>query len=110
MKIVLKHLNHRPSESITALISRHLADLAKRRRIDESRVLIEHCPHASPPFRVAAHLVTPGPDFFAESFDYTLRAALAKVVLGLGDDIGERHAKRVRRLRRSANPVFRARA
>ena len=41
---------------------------------------LERRHEGSPPFRVSVHLVTPGPDVFAESCDHTLHAAIGKVM------------------------------
>jgi ribosome-associated translation inhibitor RaiA len=66
-------------------------------RIDEAHVLVERRLEASPPFRIAAHLVTPGPDVFAEGVDHTLRAALQKTIAQLEARIDHRHLKRAQR-------------
>ncbi len=101
MKIRLKHLHHTPSTSLTALIGRHLEALGKSRRIDEARIFIERRLEGSPPFSISAHLITPGPDVFAEAADYTLRAALIKTMDQLTANIGHLHQKRARRARKS---------
>ena len=101
MKIILKHLHHIPSPSLTALIQKQLEELGKTRQIDEARVTIERRLEASPPFSVSAHLVTPGPDVFAEASDHTLRAALQKTMALLAANIGQLHEKRARRARNS---------
>ena len=99
MKLHIHHRHHQPSPSFTALIASQLESLSPALQIDEARVLIERRLEASPAFRVAAHLVTPGPDIHAEGVDHTLRAALQKLVAGLSERIQGRHAKRARRLR-----------
>ncbi len=99
MKITLKHLHHTPSTSLTVLIEQQLGELGKTRQIDEARVVIERRLEASPPFRVSAHLVTPGPDVFAEAADHTLRAAWQKTMTQLAANIGQLHEKRARRVR-----------
>ncbi|MGA7214193.1 MAG: HPF/RaiA family ribosome-associated protein [Terrimicrobiaceae bacterium] len=99
MKIILKHLHHTPSDSLTATIEQQLKELGKTRQIDEARVVIERRLEASPPFSVSAHLVTPGPDVFAEAADHTLRAALQKTMDQLTENIGQRHLKSARRSR-----------
>jgi hypothetical protein len=48
---------------------------------------------------VHAHLVTPGPDVFAEARDHTVAAALAKVTKRLAQAIQTRAAKRLTRLK-----------
>ena len=99
MKIHVKHLHHQPSASFTAHLEKQLHAFTEIRQIDEARVTLEHRLEASPPFRVALHLVTPGPDFTAEAVDHTLRAALAKAVEELHDKIEDRVLKRSRRAR-----------
>ena len=109
MKITIKHLHHTPSQSLVTLIGQHLGEIAKTRQIDEARIVVEQRLEASPPFRISAHLVTPGPDIFAEAVDHTLRAALQKTVALLLADIGRRKLKRAGSLkasRRSSRPAF----
>jgi ribosome-associated translation inhibitor RaiA len=104
MKIVLKHIHHSPSASFTALIEQHLKELGKSLQIDEARVVIERRLEASPPFGISAHLVTPGPDVFAEAEDHTLRAALLKMIDQIERRIDHRLLKRTTRSRQSKNP------
>ena len=99
MKIHIKHLHHQPSASFTAHLEKLLHAFTEIRQIDEARVTLEHRLEASPAFRVALHLVTPGPDFTAEAVDHTLRAALAKAVAELHEKIEDRSANRTRRAR-----------
>ena len=98
MKLKIQHRLHQPSPAFTALLEREFAALSVHLRIDEARVLVERLPDASPPFRMSAHLVTPGPDVFAEASDHTLRAALHKLIGGIGDKITERTERRSRKL------------
>lgn len=100
MKLILTHRHHRPSASLTALIEQNLTELGKSLQIDEARIVIERQLEASPPFRMSAHLVTPGPDVFAEANDHTLRAALEKMVAQIGARINHRHQKRTRSVQR----------
>jgi len=99
MKIICKYLDHAPSISLTASIEKQLEELGQTRQIDEARVVIERRLEASPPFSVSAHLITPGPDVFAEAADHTLRAALQKTMDQLAANIGHLHQKRARRTR-----------
>ncbi len=96
MKLILNHLHHQPSPSLASLIRQRLESLREALRIDEARVLVENRHDASPPFRISAHLVTPGPDVFAEAVDHTLRAALDKIVAQLEASIDHRKGKRAR--------------
>jgi len=97
MKILTHYLNHEPSASFTAHLEKELRGFGAIRQIDEARASLEMRPEMSPPFRVALHLVTPGPDFTAEAVDHTLRAALGKVINELHGKIEDRLAKRRRR-------------
>jgi ribosome-associated translation inhibitor RaiA len=99
MKLRIDHHHHRPSSSFISLVASEIETLRALLQIDEARVTVERRLEASPAFRVAAHLVTPGPDIRAEAIDHTLCAALYKLVGGLSDRIGHRHQKRVRRVR-----------
>ena len=96
MKFILTHRHHQPSPSFTALIEQRLESLREALQIDEARVLIERRLEESPPFRVSAHLVTPGPDVLAEAVDHTLRAALGKLFGKLDERIEHRQEKRAR--------------
>ncbi len=97
MKLTLRHRNHQPSTSFNDLLKRELQQLQEQRRIDEAHILIECRPEQSPAFFISAHLVTPGPDVFAEAVDHTLRAALRKVIDQLMEQIDQRQQKRARR-------------
>jgi len=99
MRIHVRHLHHQPSASFTAFLEKQLQALGALRQINEARVQLEHSAEASPPFRVALHLVTPGPDFAAEAVDHTLRAALTKVVGQLEARIKDRGENRTPRAR-----------
>ena len=98
MKLKIQHRHHQPSPAFTALLERELTALSAHLRMDEARVLIERQPDASPPFRMSAQLVTPGPDVFAEATDHTLRAALHKLIINIGDKITQRSQRRSRKL------------
>jgi len=97
MKLTIQHRQHQPSESFAALVTKQIEALREALQIDEARVLIERRLESSPPFRISAHLVTPGPDVLAEAVDHTLRAALKKLIEELESRIDHRHAKRARR-------------
>jgi ribosome-associated translation inhibitor RaiA len=97
MKLSLTHRHHQPSPSFTALVKQRLEALREALQIDEARVLLERRLEGSPAFRVTAHLVTPGPDLFADGVDHTLRAALDKMIGQLEARIDHRQQKRTRR-------------
>ena len=81
IKLTLQHRHHQSSPAFTALLKQQL-DLLQL-RIDEARVLVERRLEASPAFRVAAYLVTPGSNVLAEEVDHTPGAALQKTIAQL---------------------------
>jgi hypothetical protein len=97
MKLTLRHRNHAPSKSIVEMIESELKSLQPDLQIDEARVRLERSLTDSPPFSVAFHLVTPGPDVIVKSSDHTLRAAILKAFQRIADKIGHRREKRSRR-------------
>ena len=97
MKITVNYLNHEPSDSFAAHLEKELRAFGAIRQIDEARASLERRPEMSPPFRVALHLITPGPDFAAEAVDHTFRAALTKAINELHGKIEDRLASRKRR-------------
>ena len=107
MKLILQHRLHQPSDSFTALVESELTALGTQLRIDEARILVERQQDKSPPFRISAHLVTPGPDVMAEATDHTLRAALTKLIRSLQDVLSHRAQRRNRkdRSRVSSRPL-----
>ena len=94
MKLLIRHLDQKPSASFTAHLEKRLQIFTDIRQIDEARATLEHPSEASPAFRVTLHLATPGPDFSAEAVDHTLRAALTKTVFELLEKIQERETNR----------------
>lgn len=98
MKLTLRHTHHQPSPQFTALIETEIRALEPALRIDEAKVSIER-QETSPPFRISAHLVTPGPDVCADASDHTLRAALRKLIRNIREKISHRSGRRGRRQR-----------
>lgn len=99
MKLTLQH-HHLPStDELDSLIENRILALQPRLQIDEANVRLECRFEKSPAFSVRVHLVTPGPDVFAESRDHTIRAAIEKVLADLEAKIGSRFEKRRWRLR-----------
>jgi hypothetical protein len=102
MRINLQHLNLRSRDGLDRWVEDQILALGAARRIDEANVRLECRLESSPPFAVHIHLVTPGPDIFAESCDHTLRAAFSKALTQLREGIASRTAKRLRRLKSNA--------
>lgn len=99
MKLTLQHLSIRSTDALDTWIEKQIFLLQPTLRIDEANVRLVRQPEASPAYRVHVHLVTPGPDVFAEGNDHTLRAAFAKVMAQLRSKISGRTAKRVNRIK-----------
>jgi ribosome-associated translation inhibitor RaiA len=99
MRINVRHLNLRSRDGLDRWVEEKILALGEARRIDEANVRLECRFESSPPFAVQIHLVTPGPDLFAESRDHTLRAAFTKALAQLRERIASRAAKRLRRLK-----------
>lgn len=97
MKLTLKYNNIPSSRSTDALVETLISSLLPDLKIDEAIVRLEQTDEASPAYRSFVHLVTPGPDVFAEAQDHTLLAVINKVVASLKDKIGHRTQKRIRK-------------
>ncbi|HEY9174052.1 MAG TPA: HPF/RaiA family ribosome-associated protein [Verrucomicrobiae bacterium] len=110
MKLTLQHLCVRSTDQLDGWVESRILSLQDRLQIDEANVRLECCFQTSPPFAVHVHLVTPGPDVFAEGRDHTLRAAFGKVMAELETKIAGREQKRTQRLRsRLSAPAGRSR-
>jgi ribosome-associated translation inhibitor RaiA len=85
---------------------RKLQDLAS---IATAKVTLEWQHGVKPAFRVLTQLEVPGPDFHAEASDYTLPAALVKVIKSLEKQIRSRKNRRADKwktnMRLGLNPV-----
>jgi len=99
MKLTVQHFSIRSTDSLDSWVEQRIFSLQPRLQIDEANIRLEHHHETSPAYRVHVHLVTPGPDVFAEGRDHTLRAAFEKVMTELNDKINGRTLKRVRRIR-----------
>ena len=99
MRMNVQHLNIRSLDMIHGWVEQQLRALGATRQIDEANVRLVRLENASPAFQVHVHLVTPGPDVFAESRDHTLRAAFAKAMTQLREQITSRATKRLQRLK-----------
>ena len=94
MRLNLQHLNIRSLDSLDSWVEKQIFALGQARQIDEANIRLVRLENASPAYQVNVHLVTPGPDVFAESRDHTLRAAFGKVMAELKEKIGGREMKR----------------
>lgn len=99
MRLNVQHHNIRSIATLDSWVEQHIFTLARARQIDEANIRLVRLENASPAYQVSVQLVTPGPDVFAETRDHTLRAAFAKAVAQLRDQISSRAAKRLQRLK-----------
>lgn len=104
MRLNVQHLNIRSLDALDSWVEKQILALGRARRIDEANVRLIRLHEASPAYQVNVHLVTPGPDVFVESRDHTLRAAFAKAVARLREQISRRAGKRLQRLKTNLNP------
>jgi hypothetical protein len=111
MRINLQHLNLRSRDGLDRWVEENILALGETRQIDEANVRLECRSESSPPFTVHIHLVTPGPDFFAQGSDHTLRAAFTKALAQLGGNLANRDTQRLRRWKsKSSAPAANTRA
>ena len=106
MKLTLQHKNVRSTTDLDSWVEEQIISLQPALQIDEASISLGRNPEASPAFQVKAHLVTPGPDVFAEGCDHTLQAAFRKLMDGLRGKIGSRATRRQKRQRNRA-PLLR---
>lgn len=99
MRLNLQHLNLRSLDRLDSWVEKQILALAKARQIDVANIRLAKLQDASPAYQVNVHLVTPGPDVFAESRDHTLRAAFSKAMRQLREQIASRAGKRLQRLK-----------
>ena len=103
MRLNVQHLNIRPLGALDSWVEKQILALGETRQIDEANVRLVRLRETSPAYQVQVHLVTPGPDVFAESRDHTLRAAFAKAMARLREQIARRATKRLQRLKSNLN-------
>ena len=99
MRLNVQHLNIRSLDTLDSWVEKQIFALGRARQIDEANIRLVRLEDASPAYQVNVHLVTPGPDVYAETRDHTLRAAFAKAMAQLRGQITSRTTKRVQRLK-----------
>jgi len=99
MRLTLQHYSIRSTSALDSWVEGQIFALRERLQIEEANVRLAHRPETSPAYEVNVHLVTPGPDVFAQGRDHTLQAALGKVLDELKDKLVHRALRRVHRLR-----------
>ncbi len=109
MNIIVRYCGMAKRAVWQALVETKLRQLPALATIATARVTLEWQRGVKPAFRVLTLLEVPGPDFHAEASDYTLQAALAKVVKNLERQIRSRKNRRADKwktnLRLGLNPA-----
>ena len=95
MNIILRYRGLNARAFWQGLVEAQLKRLQSLVAIASARVTLEWQHEVKPAFRVLAWLEVPGPDFHAEASDYTLQAALLKVVKDLERQIRARKSRQV---------------
>jgi ribosome-associated translation inhibitor RaiA len=83
LKINLSYRGLNPRAFWRGLVEAHVRKLQDLAAILSARITLERQREVTPGFRVFATLEVPGPDFHAEARDYTIQAALLKVIENL---------------------------
>lgn len=107
MKLTVQHKNVRSTNELDSWVEDQIISLQPALKIDQAIISLARDEDASPPFQVKAHLITPGPDVFAEGCDHTLQAAFHKLMESLRGKIGTRATRRQKRQQNQA-PQLRA--
>ncbi|MCU0786301.1 MAG: hypothetical protein MUF81_20095 [Verrucomicrobia bacterium] len=111
MRLNVQHLKIRSPHRLGDWVERQILALGAGWQSDEANIRLERRPEISPAHEVPVHLVTRGTDVIAGSRDHTMRAAFAKVMVQLRDQIGSRIVRRLQRLKSKLSaPAARARS
>ncbi len=97
MKLTVKHNNVPSTNVLDTWVEEQIISLQPGLKIDEANIVLARSEESSPPYQVNVHLVTPGPDVFADGRDHTLRAAFDKTMSALRNKIGSRATRRQKR-------------
>jgi ribosome-associated translation inhibitor RaiA len=95
MNLILRYHGLNARAFWQGLVEAQLKKLGGLVAIASARVTLERQHEVKPAFRVQTLLEVPGPDFHAEASDYTLQAALLKVVKDLERQIRARKSRQV---------------
>ena len=99
MRLNVQHFNIASTDALDSWVEQQIITLGRLRQIDEANIKLTRHADSSPAFQVHVHLVTPGPDVFAETRDHTLRAAFTKAMAQLRGHITGRTTQRLRRIK-----------
>jgi len=96
-KIALSYRGLRRGTLWDTLVTTQIGRLQQLASILSARITLERRSHSHPASRVLALLEVPGPDYHAEATDYTLRAALLKVIENLRKQMQSRKNRQINR-------------
>ena len=102
LKINLAYRGLNPRKIWRRLVAGQMKKLQGLAAILSARITLEHEREVQPGFRVFATLEVPGPDFHAEARDYTLQAALLKVIDNLRRQMQSRKNRQLERRKNSS--------
>ena len=108
MNIIVKYCGLAKRAAWQGLIESKLKKLQNLATIATATVTLELRHRVKPAFRVLTHLEVPGPDYPAEASDYTLPAALVKVIRNLEKQIRSRKGKRADRWKTNIEMGFKS--
>jgi|KBSMisStandDraft_5_1062788.scaffolds.fasta_scaffold208105_2 ribosome-associated translation inhibitor RaiA len=102
LKINLAYRGLNPGKIWRRLVEGQVRKLRGLAAILSARITLEHQREVQPGFRVFATLEVPGPDYHAEARDYTLQAALLKVIDNLRRQMQSRKNRQLERRKNSS--------
>jgi ribosome-associated translation inhibitor RaiA len=102
LKISLSYRGLNPRAIWRGLVEAHVRKLQDLAAIVSARITLERQRGMKPAFRVFAMLEVPGPDFHAEARDYTIQAALLKVIDNLRRQMQLRKNRQLERRKASS--------
>src|SRR5689334_10465827 len=102
LKINLSYRGLNPRKIWRRLVEGQMRKLQGLAAILSARITLEHQRETTPGFRVFATLEVPGPDYHAEARDYTLQAALLKVIENLRRQMRSRKNRQLERRKNSS--------
>ena len=102
LKISLAYRGLNPRKIWRRLVEGQITKLQGLAAILSARISLEHQREIQPGFRVFATLEVPGPDYHAEARDYTIQAALLKVIDNLRRQMQSRKNRQLERRKNSS--------
>lgn|SRR5215831_8244473 len=102
LKINLSYRGLNPRAIWRGLVEAHVRKLQDIAAILSARITLERQREVKPAFRVFVSLEVPGPDFHAEARDYTLQAAILKVIDNLRRQMQSRKDRLLARRKHSS--------